>query len=236
MKGKVLGFDPASGTGAINGDDGKRYKFTAADNKSPQPLKPNDSVDFEADGDSAKDIYAVKTGFSLPTGGGAPAAGGAPVAGGDIVQQILAKPNVIWAAVVILGSLIGGYLAAIGNIGGGPGGAYGFAGFVSSLLFAIPVLAGVLVFFELTNHKLTPTFRLVTGAVAIGGPILLPLLTSMFMPQGFGFAMEFASAFGMGGAVGGGIFSFAITPGLLITVAGGVLILLTHFGIIKKLG
>lgn len=42
MKGKVLGFDPASGTGAINGDDGKRYKFTTTDNKSPQPLKPND--------------------------------------------------------------------------------------------------------------------------------------------------------------------------------------------------
>ena len=110
MKGKVLGFDPTSGTGAITGDDGNRYNFAAADNKSPAPLKPNDTVDFEVDGSSAKNIYAVKTGFSMPTGGGASpgAAVGAGV-GGDYAAMILAKPNVIWAAVIILGSLIGGY-------------------------------------------------------------------------------------------------------------------------------
>ena len=82
MKGKVLGFDPTSGTGAITGDDGSRYNFTTADNKSPAPLKPNDTVDFEVDGNSAKNIYAVKTGFSMPIGGAA-TDGGAPVAGGD---------------------------------------------------------------------------------------------------------------------------------------------------------
>ena len=78
MKGKVLGFDAAAGTGAITGDDGKRYKFTAADNKSPAPLKANDTVDFEAsEGDTAKEIYAVKTGFSIPAGlAGASAEGG----------------------------------------------------------------------------------------------------------------------------------------------------------------
>ena len=59
MKGNVLGFDQTAGTGAITGEDGKRYKFAASDNKSPAPLKPNDTVDFEIDGDAAKDIYAV---------------------------------------------------------------------------------------------------------------------------------------------------------------------------------
>lgn len=226
MKGKVLGFDPASGTGAINGDDGKRYKFTTADNKGPTPLKANDSVDFDVDGDNAKDIYTVKTGFSLPTGGAAPAAGGAPVAGGDVMQQILAKPNVIWAGVVILGSLIAGYLSAIQLMGGGPMGMLGAAGFVYSLLFFIPVLAGVLIFFEFTNNAMTPMFRLITGGVAAAGPIVLPLIGNSMLPGMMGAAMSMS-----GGGMGG-----MISPGSIITIAGGVLILLTYFGIIKKLG
>lgn len=226
MKGKVLGFDAGSGTGAINGDDGKRYKFTATDNKSVAPLKPNDSVDFEVDGDNAKDIYMVKTGFSLPTGG-APAAGAAgPVAGGDIAQMLLGKPNVIWAAIVILGGLVGNYLSTLQLMGGGPMGMMGAAGFFYSLLFFIPVVAAVLIFFELTNHALTPIFRLIAGAFAAAGPIVLPLIGNTMLPGMMSMAME----------MGGGGFGGILTPGNLITIAGGVLILLTTFGIIKKLG
>ena len=40
MKGKVLVFDAAAGTGIVNGEDGKRYAFTAADNKSPTRRRP----------------------------------------------------------------------------------------------------------------------------------------------------------------------------------------------------
>lgn len=227
MKGKVLGFDAVSGTGAINGDDGKRYKFTAADNKSAAPLKPNDSVDFEVDGDNAKDIYTVKSGFSLPTGG-APAAAGAagPAASGDIAQMLLGKPNVIWAAIVILGGLVGNYLSTLQLMGGGPMGMMGAAGFFYSLLFFIPVVAAVLIFFELTNHALTPMFRLIAGAFAAAGPIVLPLIGNTMLPGMMSMAME----------MGGGGFGGILTPGNLITIAGGVLILLTTFGIIKKLG
>lgn len=228
MKGKVLGFDPATGTGAITGDDGNRYKFTAADNKSLTPLKPNDTVDFEVDAGAAKEIYVVKTGFSLPTGGGAaPAAGGgAPVAGGDVVQMILAKPNVIWAAIVILGGLIGGYLSAIQLIGGGPMGMMGAAGFFYALLFFIPIVAGVLIFFELTNNALTPVTRLAAGGFAAAGPIVLPLIGNMMLPGMMSMAMQ----------MGGGGMGNILSAGSIITIAGGVLILLTHFGIIKKLG
>ena len=227
MKGKVLGFDAGSGTGAINGDDGKRYKFTAADNKSATPLKPNDSVDFEVDGDNAKDIYTVKTGFSLPTGGTPAAAGAAgPVAGGDIAQMLLGKPNVIWAAIVILGGLVGNYLSTLQLMGGGPMGMMGAAGFFYSLLFFIPIVAAVLIFFELTNHALTPMFRLIAGAFAAAGPIVLPLIGNTMLPGMMSMAME----------MGGGGFGGILTPGNLITVAGGVLILLTTMGIIKKLG
>ena len=225
MKGKVLGFDPTSGTGAITGDDGNRYNFAAADNKSPAPLKPNDTVDFEVDGSAAKNIYAVKTGFSMPTGGGA--SSGAAVgagAGGDYAAMILAKPNVIWAAVIILGSLIGGYFSTLSLIGGGPMGIFGFAGFILALLFLVPVAAGVLIFFELTNHALTPLFRLVTAAVAIGGPILLPIIAGMMLGVGSGF----------GGMPGGlGLIGFHIDLGTVLAVGGGVLIVLTHLGIVK---
>mgnify|MGYP000688663386 CR=1 FL=1 len=59
MKGKVLGFDAAAGTGAINGENGQRYNFTAGEFKSPTPAKAGDNVDFEADGANAKNIYVT---------------------------------------------------------------------------------------------------------------------------------------------------------------------------------
>lgn len=222
MKGKVLGFDPTSGTGAITGDDGNRYNFATADNKSPAPLKPNDTVDFEVDGNTAKNIYVVKTGFSIPTGGAS--TGAAAGAGGDYAAMILAKPNVIWAAIIILGSLIGGYFNTLSLIGGGPMGIFGFAGFILALLFLVPVAAGVLIFFELTNHAMTPLFRLVTAAVAIGGPILLPILAGMVLGVGGGF----------GGMPGGlGLIGFHIDLGTVLAVGGGVMIVLTYMGIVK---
>lgn len=239
MKGKVLGFDPANGTGAINGDDGKRYKFTAADNKSPAPLKANDAVDFEAgDGDSAKEIYAVKTGFSIPSGlSGAPAADGTPAAGGDVVQQILARPYVLWAAVIILGSAIAGYLGALDALGkmSGPfGSGLGISAIFIAALFAVPVVAAVLIFFEFTNNKMAVQFRMITAAVAIGGPILLPLLAGLLAPQGLRDIREMGAAFGGGGRLGILEFvGFGISPGMVITVAGGVLIVLTQMGIVK---
>src|SRR5690348_16459836 len=117
MKGKVLGFDAANGTGAISGDDGQRYSFAAADFKSPGPAKPNDGVDFEVQAGAAKNIYVTKaSGASIDLSG---------AASSPAVANILAKPNVIWAAIIILGSLVGGYLSTLSMIGGGPMGIYG---------------------------------------------------------------------------------------------------------------
>lgn len=214
MKGKVLGFDTANGTGAINGENGQRYSFTAGEFKSPAPAKPNDNVDFEVDGGSAKNIYV--------TAGAAGSVDLSAMAANPAVANILAKPVVIWSALVILGSLIAGYLNAFSmmNLGG--------SAFLYILLFALPILAGVQIFFELTNHAMTTMFRLITGVAAVALPILVPLIVGS--GDGFG------GLFGGFGAYGGDWFGFNITPGKLLTVGGGVLILLTHFGIIKKLG
>jgi hypothetical protein len=232
MKGKVLGFDPASGTGAITGDDGTRYNFAAADNKSPAPLKPNDTVDFEAEGNAAKNIYAVKTGFSMPTGG-APAAGGAaPAAGGDFVAMLMVKPSLIWAAIIILGALAGNYLGVfnamgqMGQFGSMMPAGFQMAMYLSMLLILIPIAAGVLIYFELTGHKLTAMWRFVTAVAAIAGPIVIPILAGMMISSSMG---------GFGGMMGPG-FGFRIDLGTILVVGGGVLLLLTHLGYIKKLG
>ena len=231
MKGKILGFDAAGGTGAISGEDGQRYTFTAADFKSPAPAKAGDNVDFAAEGSSAREIYV--------TAGAMPNVDLAALTSNATVANILAKPYVIWAAVIILGSLIAGYfgaLEAFGRMSGPFGSGLGISAIFIALLFAIPVVAGVLIFFEFTNHKLTAQFRLITAAVAIGGPVLLPLLAGLLAPQGFQDIMSMAASFGGGGNPYAGFIGFGITPGMLITVAGGVLIVLSHLGIIKKLG
>lgn len=142
--------------------------------------------------------------------------------------MILAKPYVIWAAVIILGSAIAGYLGALSylNAMSGPfGTGLGLAALFAALLFFIPVVAAGQIFLEVTNHALMAKGRLITAAVAIGGPVLIPILAGLFAPRGY---MEVMSMAGGGGHIG-----FGITPGMVITVAGGVLILLTQMGIVK---
>jgi hypothetical protein len=226
MKGKILGFDAAVGTGAITGDDGKRYSFAAAENKSSAALKAGDAVDFQVDGDAAKDIYAVAGAASVDL---------AAMAANPAVANVLAKPNIIWAGIIILGALVANYIGAVqaaGRMsefasaidrmgaafggGGGGGGGMQMGALVLYLLLVIPIMAGVLIFFELTNHKMTAQFRQWTAYAAIGGPILIPILSALFMGAGFQFPY--------------------IDLGFVLVVGGGVLILLTTMGIIKKLG
>jgi TM2 domain-containing membrane protein YozV/cold shock CspA family protein len=60
MKGKILAYDDAEGTGMISGEDGKRYSFVRGDLQGGIRSVPNGSdVDFEAEKDTAKNIYAV---------------------------------------------------------------------------------------------------------------------------------------------------------------------------------
>lgn len=219
MKGKVLGFDAASGTGAISGENNQRYNFTAGDFKSPAPAKPNDNVDFEVDGANAKNIYV--------TAAAMPNVDLSAMAANPTVAGILAKPSIIWAGVIILGALIGNYFSIINGFGGAAeflgGGVY-----LLYLLLLIPIAAGVLIYFELTNHARTAQLRFITAVAAIAGPIVIPIIVGMTLPNLFGMAV------GMG--AGNGFFGFAITPGLIFVAGGGVLLLLTHLGYIKKLG
>lgn len=58
MKGKILGFDLANGTGAISGDDDARYSFSTAELHGQ--AKEWSVVDFEVGGSKAKSIYIAQ--------------------------------------------------------------------------------------------------------------------------------------------------------------------------------
>ena len=66
MRGKVLGFDAAGGTGAISGGDGKRYSFTRGEWRGDGSPTPGVYVDFDsADGATATALFPeVKTVFA----------------------------------------------------------------------------------------------------------------------------------------------------------------------------
>lgn len=219
MKGKVLGFDATAGTGAISGDDGQRYSFVASEFKGTAPAKAGDNVDFEADAGAAKNIYV--------TAAAIPNVDLAAMASNPTVAGILAKPSIIWAGVIILGALIGQYLSILNGFGGA-GEVLGGGVYLLYLLLLIPIAAGVLIYFELTNNAMTAQLRFATAVAAIAGPIIIPIIVGMTLPRMFGMAMNMGA--------GNGFFGFAITPGLIFVVGGGVLLLLTHLGYIKKLG
>lgn len=64
MKGKILGFSEAEGTGAIVAEDGARHKFARADWRGERAPAAGVTVDFESEGGMAKEIYPV-TGAAL---------------------------------------------------------------------------------------------------------------------------------------------------------------------------
>lgn len=60
MKGSVIVYDEATHSGKISGHDGKRYSFTRQDWTDSKPPKNGIEVDFDVDGDTAKDLVVLK--------------------------------------------------------------------------------------------------------------------------------------------------------------------------------
>lgn len=57
MKGQILDFSIQENAGIISGADGSRYHFRGSDWKGDRPPVRGMSVDFEADGNSARSLY-----------------------------------------------------------------------------------------------------------------------------------------------------------------------------------
>lgn len=66
MKGTILGFTAASGSGVITGEDGKRYGFSRAEWHSERPIMAAMAVDFEAREGEAIGIYPVSSASAVP--------------------------------------------------------------------------------------------------------------------------------------------------------------------------
>jgi hypothetical protein len=60
MKGVILGFDEESGKGHVRGEDDRRYAFTRADLRTQRNVRGGEDVDFDVQGDAAKDVYITR--------------------------------------------------------------------------------------------------------------------------------------------------------------------------------
>ncbi len=88
MKGKILGFTPSAGTGAIAGENGERFSFVAAQWRSDRPISVGTNVDFAPVAGVATEIY--------------PLAGAAPID----VGELAASPGVQKARGLLMTTLV----------------------------------------------------------------------------------------------------------------------------------
>lgn len=59
MRGEILTFDPATGFGAVSGDDGQRYSLTREGLKTPASPVAGQRVDFTPEGGMATDVFIL---------------------------------------------------------------------------------------------------------------------------------------------------------------------------------
>jgi len=84
MRGRVLGWDNTASQGQISGDDGQRYTFKRPDWRETYWPARGQLVDFEANMDSASNIYV------LQGAAGVGAISGAPIHKDKIAAALLA--------------------------------------------------------------------------------------------------------------------------------------------------
>jgi TM2 domain-containing membrane protein YozV len=72
MRGRVLGWDNSASQGQISGDDGQRYTFKRPDWRETYWPARGQLVDFEANMDSASNIYVLQGAAGVGAVSGAP--------------------------------------------------------------------------------------------------------------------------------------------------------------------
>lgn len=114
MKGKILGFDEATGSGAISAEDGTRHKFERADWRGGEkPPAPGITVDFESEGGAAREIYPI-SGAALAALGtiGADLGGLAESEQGARIASLFTKSLAVPLALILL---LGCFLPALAS-------------------------------------------------------------------------------------------------------------------------
>lgn len=231
MRGQVLGYD--NGQGVINGDDGSRYTFTAADWKGATTAAPGATVDFIGADGVARDVYPAAAAASTGTTGsfaGGFATGAAPSAvptgapsDGSLfgrARNILLNPLVEWQAIAaqpMTVKEIMTYAATLSAIG------YGIALVVGLLFNALSFFAWHGGFGSVLVAILVPLLSWALGLVIV---YVMGLIAAALAPtfkgqkdniQGLKLIVFAATAFWVAN-----IFSFIPFLGALIGIAGAL--------------
>jgi len=266
MDGQVLGFDPATGEGAIRAEAGERYSFNKSEWRGDRDPKAGDKVDFVPGTDGlATNIYMLKSGFTGPDLGGIGSKLGDSKARADMVAAardnevvglFLTKPHVAGASVIILGWLLTGHLMLIthvadlhdamdqiGNFMRGGFAPFRFLGvWILLALYLIPIFSGWLIYKALLNKETGKNKR----QAAMSGlllPILVPLLSAILIVLGLpGDLRELvfggtSRGYGMARDSGFNFWEMIdIDFGWALMIAGAALIILQMMGIVKRFG
>jgi|GEM_PF-879031 len=204
MKGIVLGYSAEAEAIVVRADDGRRYRFQAGDWRERAAPRKGDAVDFEPEGERARDVYRLES--NRPVEKETPAAPLAIVSGWAPARFFLLRPVFSFALLVLIACFFGTYgvgdarislyqvpdlirymtdaldsLIAVSGTDPAPrlGAAVVHILLVFLLaLYAVPVLAGLTAWREFVGR---PSRRLArwAGIAAIVLPIGLPLLIAI---------------------------------------------------------
>ena len=242
MRGKILGFDEAAGTGAIAAEDGSRCKFTRADWRGEKPPVAGMNVDFENAGGMAGDIYPV-TGAAMAAlgnlnvdiGGLTESPQGAKLAG--LFTRSLAVPLALLvllacflsalvtpmqsATLIGLGEAMGdlGRAAAAQEMLGGSKSGFDTVQTLLIFRFAAPLTALWLIW-AAWSGKAERLPMLAAGAASIIAALLVVMLRSSILSMAPDFARERLAA-GIG--LGLGIWLLFLAGGALVAAGLGKL-------------
>jgi len=150
MKGSILSFDQAAGSGLIRADDGKRYQFSGQNwsDRTSAPF-PGVLVDFETSGEMARDIIVLRTGnaagtAAMPNADDAASngnlLGGLSIAGG-VLGFVPGFGFIFSVAGLVLGILARKQAKSTANGTGATLGAIGIA--LSCIVFVIEIVVGI---------------------------------------------------------------------------------------------
>lgn len=200
MKGTVLGYDVAAQATIVRGDDGRRYGFAVADWREQRPPRKRDVVDFEPEGQRAREVFLIESAGVPPPDPRVPPA--AALASWPAARFFVERPVMSASLLLLLACLTGAYalgdqrislieapelisrmsesldsLVAVSGSDPSPRLGAGVARILLVLLlglYAVPLLAGLTFWKEFVGR---PDARLarITGLVAMTLPILLPL-------------------------------------------------------------
>lgn len=212
MKGIVLGYDTETEAIVLRAEDGARYRFAPSEWRDRQSARKGDEVDFEPDGDRAREVYAIAAKQPVDAAAVSPLS---VVAGWPPARFFLLRPVLTCAILVLLACLTGAYsvgdirisvleapelisrmsealdsLIAASGTDPGPRLGAGVARILLLLLlglYVVPILAALTIWREFVgrpDRKLARFAGIAAIVLPIGLPVLIGLVVQIWVVPG----------------------------------------------------